>query len=80
MEMQIREHQLQLRRRLESIKRIHHATDTLEDRIAELEQVETTLMHQLDSIHHLAAEIERVLEMEYAPSYDEDRETRRAAA
>ena len=80
MEMQIREHQLQLRRRLESIKRIHHATDTLEDRVSELEQVETTLMHQLDSIHHLAAEIERVLEMEHAPSYDEDRETRRAAA
>jgi hypothetical protein len=80
MEMQIREHQLQLRRRLESIKRIHHATDTLEDRVTELEQVETTLMHQLDSIHHLAAEIERVLEMEHAPSYEDDRETRRAAA
>ena len=76
MEMQIREHQLQLRRRLESIKRIHHATDTLEDRVSELEQVETTLMHQLDSIHHLAAEIERVLEMEHAPSYDDERETR----
>ena len=80
MEMQIREHQLQLRRRLESIKRIHHATDTLEDRVSELEQVETTLMHQLDSIHHLGAEIERVLEMERAPSYEDDRETRRTAA
>jgi len=33
METQVREHQLQLRRRLESIKRIHKATDTLEDRI-----------------------------------------------
>jgi hypothetical protein len=66
MEMQVREHQMQLRRRLESIKRIHQATDTLEDRVAELEQVETTLMHQLDTIHYLAAEIERVLDAEEA--------------
>jgi hypothetical protein len=36
METQVREHQIQLKRRLESIKRIHQATDTLEDRIAEL--------------------------------------------
>lgn len=64
METQVREHQMQLRRRLESIKRIHQATDTLEDRVAELEQVETTLMHQLDTIHYLAAEIERVLDAE----------------
>jgi hypothetical protein len=64
MEMQVREHQIQLRRRLESIKRIHQATDTLEDRVSELEQVETTLMHQLDTIHLLAADIERVLDAE----------------
>ena len=80
MEMQIREHQTQLRRRLESVRRIHHATDTLEDRIGELEQVETTLLHQLDGVHHLANEIERVLEMDQAPSLDGARETRRAAA
>jgi hypothetical protein len=64
MELQVREHQMQLRRRLESIKRIHQATDTLEDRVGELEQFETTLMHQLDAIHHLAADIERVLDTE----------------
>ena len=40
MESQVREHQSQLRRRLESIKRIHQATDTLEDRILELEVIE----------------------------------------
>ena len=62
MEMQIREHQMQLRRRLESIKRIHRATDTLEDRVSELEQIESTLMHQLDAIHLLGADIERVLD------------------
>lgn len=39
MESQVREHQAQLRRRLESIKRIHQASDTLEARMAELAQV-----------------------------------------
>ncbi len=39
MESQVREHQAQLRRRLESIKRIHQASDTLETRMAELKQV-----------------------------------------
>ena len=38
LETQVREHHLQLRRRLDSIKRIHHASDELEERIAELEQ------------------------------------------
>ena len=36
LETQVREHQLQLRRRLESIKRIHRASDELEERVAEL--------------------------------------------
>ena len=47
METQVREHQIQLKRRLESIKRIHQATDTLEDRIAELDSVEQGLLEQL---------------------------------
>lgn len=47
MESQVREHQLQLRRRLESIKRIYKATDTLEDRISELENVEQGIHSQL---------------------------------
>ncbi|MEE8481910.1 MAG: dynamin family protein [Acidiferrobacterales bacterium] len=38
MESQVREHQIQLRRRLESIKRIHQASDTLGERVKELEQ------------------------------------------
>ncbi len=44
LESQVREHHLQLRRRLESIKRIHHASGELEERIDELEQ-------QLEAIH-----------------------------
>jgi len=46
MESQVREHQLQLRRRLESIKRIYKATDTLEDRIVELEGIEKSIRAQ----------------------------------
>lgn len=57
METQVREHQLQLRRRLESIKRIHKATDTLEDRIAELEQAHQDLHNQIRELDSLAADI-----------------------
>jgi hypothetical protein len=46
METQVREHQIQLRRRLESIKRIHQASDTLEDRIKELEQIRDSIRAQ----------------------------------
>lgn len=73
METQVREHQLQLRRRLESIKRIHKATDTLEDRIAELEQMEANIVDQLaglDAVHDrlrsALAEPTRVLERAWA--------------
>lgn len=46
MEAQVREHQVQLRRRLESIKRIHQASDTLEDRISELKHVQEGIREQ----------------------------------
>lgn len=46
MEAQVREHQIQLRRRLESIKRIHQAGDTLEDRMDELKQVQKGMLDQ----------------------------------
>ena len=47
LETQVREHHLQLRRRLESIKRIHHASDELEERIAELQQQEAAVKLQI---------------------------------
>ena len=53
METQVREHQLQLRRRLESIKRIHKATDTLEDRISELEQMEHNILDQIEELNDM---------------------------
>ncbi len=61
METQVREHQLQLRRRLESIKRIHKATDTLEDRINELEHMETGLLIQLDKLNGLNNQMQQAL-------------------
>ncbi|WP_157315058.1 dynamin family protein [Chitinibacter sp. GC72] len=51
METQVREHQLQLRRRLESIKRIHKATDTLEDRIQELDEMSRQLVEQIAELN-----------------------------
>jgi DNA repair exonuclease SbcCD ATPase subunit len=61
METQVREHQMQLRRRLESIKRIHKATDTLEDRIAELQQMHNTVIQQLAELEKLRAHVAAAL-------------------
>ena len=66
MESQVREHQLQLRRRLESIKRIYKATDTLEDRIVELESIEKSIYAQLSDLHALQLHMENALAFENA--------------
>lgn len=50
METQVREHQMQLRRRLESVKRIHKATDTLQDRIIELEEMDSAVNQQMSEL------------------------------
>ncbi len=62
LESHVREHHLQLRRRLESVKRIHVASGELETRIAELEQQHeaiaaqiAALMRQIESIDRLVA-------------------------
>jgi hypothetical protein len=64
MESQVREHQLQLRRRLESIKRIYKATDTLEERIKELDVIEKNINHQLEGLNGLRFNIKSVLAIE----------------
>jgi DNA repair exonuclease SbcCD ATPase subunit len=64
LETQVREYQLQLRRRLESVKRIHQATDTLEDRIRELEQMQATLEGQLAELNGIAAAVRDTLHAE----------------
>ncbi len=64
METQVREHQLQLRRRLESIKRIHKATDTLEDRITELQHMENSILKQQQDLTMLRQHIANSLAFE----------------
>jgi DNA repair exonuclease SbcCD ATPase subunit len=56
-ETQVREVQLQLKRRLESVKRIHQATDTLEDRISELRQMQAGLEAQLAELADIGASL-----------------------
>ena len=62
MEAQVQEHQVQLRRRLESIKRIHSASDTLEDRLAELEHVRDGISGQYDQMQSLTSAIDTALD------------------
>nr|MBP6709025.1 GTPase [Accumulibacter sp.] len=62
LETQIREHQIQLKRRLEGIKRIHQATDTLEGRIRELQQVEDSLVQQMQVLGEIGESFRAVLQ------------------
>jgi prefoldin subunit 5 len=62
MEGQVREHQMQLRRRLESVKRIHKAADTLSDRIEELEQMFAEVRRQMAELDALEDKIKQVLD------------------
>ncbi|MCQ9380005.1 dynamin family protein [Methyloversatilis sp. XJ19-49] len=61
LENQVREHQKQLKRRLESVKRIHEATDTLEDRIEELRQNGVAIDHQIEELARLRAALDAAL-------------------
>jgi hypothetical protein len=73
MESQVREHQLQLRRRLESIKRIYKATDTLEDRIGELESIEKSINGQMADLKILRQHMQNAL------AFDNDNEQAQVA-
>jgi DNA repair exonuclease SbcCD ATPase subunit len=64
LETQVREHHLQLRRRLESVKRIHRASDELEDRIAELEQAEAGARGQIAALARELAAIDAICEQD----------------
>ncbi|MEC5385840.1 dynamin family protein [Uliginosibacterium sp. H3] len=61
LETQVREYQLQLKRRLESVKRVHEATGTLEDRIDELRQAEAALTRQQEEVAMMRKAIESAL-------------------
>lgn len=66
LETQVREHKIHLKRRLESVKRIHEASDTLEERIDELKQADATLVTQIAQLDALKREIDQAL----APARD----------
>ena len=61
MEIQVREHRIQLKRRLESVSRIHAATETLDERIAELQATGAAVSDQLEELARINERILQVL-------------------
>lgn len=55
LENQVREVQRQMKHRLESVRRIHEAADSLEDRIDEVEDARAVLNNQLNDLKELEA-------------------------
>ena len=70
LETQVREYQLQLKRRLESVKRINQATDTLEDRVRELAQMRSVLETQLAELSGIASDLHATLHAEAREAAD----------
>ena len=66
-EAQIKERQQQLRRRVDSIKRIHLAADTLDTRVLELRETEAAMTKQILELDGLRQEMEAMLEQEKPP-------------
>ena len=62
LETQVREHHMQLRRRLESIKRIHHASGELEERIVELEQQKAGVRLQITGLMQEIASVDAIVQ------------------
>jgi predicted GTPase len=60
-EIQIREHQGMLRRRLDSIRKVHNSTETLDERIHELEHGAAHVKMQVEQIDRLTLDIEQLL-------------------
>ena len=61
LEAQIREHKAQLKNRMQSIQRIHVATDSLEDKIASFEQMQAEVDAQKQSLSLLEAKLKAAL-------------------
>jgi hypothetical protein len=61
-ESQVREHQAQLRRRLDSVQRVLEASGQLESRIAELDEGRAQVEEQLAALKALARDVSVVLE------------------
>jgi hypothetical protein len=61
METQVREHQIQLKRRLESVQRIHEATETLDERIRELGANADATAQQMEQLASLNSRVNKSL-------------------
>ena len=62
LETQVREHHIQLRRRLDSVRRIHRASDELESRILELEQSREGLEGQRQGLKQKVSALDLIIE------------------
>jgi hypothetical protein len=73
METYVREHHTQLRRRLESVKRIHKASDTVESRLKELSTMKAGLTEQHNNFSAISKTFAALLdEVPQTPMADED--------
>lgn len=62
LETQVKEHHLQLKRRLDSIKRIHVASGELEERVGELEEIDEALTVQVAGLARELAAIDALVD------------------
>jgi hypothetical protein len=67
LEAQIREHKKQLKLRMQSIERIHLATDSLEEKVQMFERMQAELEQQKKTLAALEAELKQTLEAERGP-------------
>lgn len=76
METYVREHHTQLRRRLESVKRIHKASDTVETRLKELETMQTQLHSQHQQFNVMQSQLSKLL---VSPDKDDENSEKESA-
>ena len=72
METYVREHHTQLRRRLESVKRIHKASDTVETRLAELKTMQDQLHQEHETFTQLQERLSELLEAATPPAEEQE--------
>jgi len=66
LEAQINEHKVQLKRRRQSIERIHIATESLEEKVAAFEQMHDDLEKQKKSLQALETELKNTINAKLA--------------
>ena len=61
-ETQVKEHQAQLRRRIESVQRVMEASESLDSKLAELEESRTRIDQQLAILREMIGQVGRVMD------------------